>query len=325
MRQCCRVAITTADRAAAVESPPPVRRKSLWVRIRRERWSYLFILPGFAFFLVFAYVPLAGNIVAFQDFSPFRGILGSEFVGWQNFLEIFTDPEVLTALRNTVIISALQIAFAFPAPIALALLLNSLISVRIQRVVQWVVYLPHFISWVVVVAIWQDVLGGAGVFNTLLGAVGLEPQNVMTDPDTFKGLVTSQVIWKEVGWGTIIFFAAIASISDDLYESAAMDGAGPGRRMLHVTLPGIMPVIMLLLILRLGAVLTVGFEQILLQQGAVGKDAAQVLDTFTYFRGVVGGDWGLAAAAGLFKGVIGTAMVIGANKLSKRFGSEGLF
>ena len=285
----------------------------------------MFILPGFVFFLVFAYLPLAGNVVAFQDFSPFRGVFGSAFVGMENFAAIFTDPEVLTALRNTIVISALQIVFAFPAPIALALLLNSLLSGTVQRFVQAVVYLPHFISWVVVIAIWQDVLGGTGAVNTMLHSIGLGSQHVMTDPDLFKGLVTAQVIWKEVGWGTIIFFAAISTISTDLYESAAMDGAGPWRRILHVTLPGIMPVVMLLLILRLGSVLTVGFEQLLLQQGSVGKDAAQVLDTFTYFRGVLGGDWGLAAAAGLFKGVVGTAMVIGANKLVKRLGSEGLF
>ncbi|WP_231920000.1 ABC transporter permease subunit [Microlunatus soli] len=238
---------------------------------------------------------------------------------------MFTDPEVITALTNTIIISALQILFAFPAPVALALLLNSLLSVRVQRVVQAIVYLPHFISWVVVIAIWQQVLGGAGIINDVLALIGLGPQNVMADPDAFKPLVTAQVIWKEIGWGTIIFFAAISTIPHDRYESAAIDGAGAWRRIWHVTLPGIMPVIVLLLILRLGAVLTVGFEQILLQQDSVGKGAAQVLDTFVYFRGVIGGDWGLAAAAGLFKGAVGTVMVIGANWLSKRLGSEGLF
>lgn len=312
------------DRPGQRKGGPPERDKPLGRRIWQERWSYLFILPGFAFFIVFAYIPLAGNVVAFQDYSPFRGITGSPFVGWENFASIFTDPEVLTALRNTVVISALQIIFAFPAPILLALLLNSLISGRVQRAVQAIVYLPHFISWVVVVAIWQEVLGGGGLVNTLAGNLGLGPQSVMSDPESFKALVTAQVIWKEIGWGTIIFFAAISTISDDLYESAAMDGAGPIRRILHITLPGIMPVIVLLLILRLGQVLTVGFEQLLLQQSAVGKDAAQVLDTFTYFRGVIGGDWGLAAAAGLFKGVVGTIMVLGANKISKKLGSEGL-
>lgn len=319
--------IRSASQGKSAASRPidVTRRLSLRRRIYKERWSYLFILPGFAFFLLFAYVPLAGNIVAFQDYSPFRGISGSPLVGLTNFAAIFADPEVLRALWNTLVISALQIVFAFPAPLALALLLNSLISTRVQRVVQAVVYLPHFISWVVVIAIWQQVLGGTGLLNNMLISAGFDSFNIMGNPDTFKGLVTTQVIWKEIGWGTIIFFAAISTISQDLYESAAMDGAGPWRRMLHVTLPGVLPVTVLLLILRLGAVLTVGFEQILLQQNAVGKDAAQVLDTFVYFRGVIGGDWGLAAAAGLFKGVVGTLMVIGANFWAKRLGTEGLY
>ncbi|MDN5725331.1 MAG: ABC transporter permease subunit [Propionibacteriales bacterium] len=318
------------DPAASATAPQsgqfrPSRRHSIWWRILAFRWHYLFIAPGVIFFLVFAYVPLLGNIMAFQDYSPFRGLSRSPFVGMDNFVGIFTDPEVVTALVNTVVISLLQIVFAFPAPIALALLLNSLLSVRIQRLVQGIVYLPHFISWVVVVAIWQEVLGGAGLVNDLLAQLGTGPVALMGNPDTFKALVVAQVIWKEVGWGTIIFFAAIATIPTDRYESAAIDGASAWRRIWHITLPAIMPVIMLLLILRLGAVLTVGFEQILLQQNAVGRDAAQVLDTFVYFRGVLGGDWGLAAAAGLFKGVVGTVLVVLANKLAKHGGGEGLF
>lgn len=291
----------------------------------RERWMYAFILPGLVFFVVFAYLPLAGNVVAFQNYSPFLGFRGSPWVGWSNFSALFDDPDFLTALRNTIVISLLQIAFAFPAPIILALLLNSLLSDRLKRLVQSIVYLPHFISWVIVVSIWQEVLGGAGAISALLDKVGAHSVNIMSDPDTFKILVTSQVIWKETGWGTIIFFAAITTISVELYESAASDGAGPFRQMWHVTLPALIPVTMLLLILRLGSVFSVGFEQLILQQQAVGPHAAQVIDTFAYYRGVLGGDWGLSAAAGLFKGVIGTLLVIGANKLAKRSGAEGLF
>ena len=285
---------------------------------------YVFLLPGLIFFVLFHYVPLLGNVVAFQDYSPFRGFLGSEWVGLENFAAIFTDPEILVALRNTLIISLLQIIFAFPAPILLALMLNSLISERVKRVVQSIVYLPHFLSWVIVVSIWQTVLGGAGPFADLMASLGAGPVNIMADPETFKALVTSQVIWKDTGWGTIIFFAAISSIPTELLESSAADGAGAMRRIWHVILPGMVPVILLLLILRLGTVLSVGFEQILLQQPSVGADAAQVLDTFVYFRGILGGDWGVSTAAGLLKGVVGTVMVLGANKLSKRFGAEGL-
>jgi putative aldouronate transport system permease protein len=310
-------------------SRPPqerVRRQaSLWRRMMRERWMYAFIVPGFLFFVVFAYLPLFGNVVAFQNYSPFLGFRGSPWVGFANFTALFSDPDFLTALRNTVVISLLQIVFAFPAPIALALLLNSLISERLKRLVQSIVYLPHFISWVIVVSIWQEVLGGAGGMATLLSKLGIHSVNIMSNPDTFKILVTSQVVWKETGWGTIIFFAAISAVAAELYESAACDGAGSFRQMWHVTLPAIVPVTMLLLILRLGSVFSVGFEQLILQQNAVGPHAAQVIDTFAYYRGVLGGDWGLSAAAGLFKGVIGTLLVIGANKLAKRSGAEGLF
>jgi putative aldouronate transport system permease protein len=313
----------SADPSAA----PPVapRRRSLLQRMRREWQMYVFIVPGVLFFAVFAYLPLAGNVVAFQDYSAFRGVFDSQWVGLQNFANLLTDDEVLRALVNTLVISLLQIAFAFPAPIILALFLNSLLSERIKRAIQTVVYLPHFISWVIVIAIWQKILGGAGPIAEMFELIGLHGVNIMTNPETFKILVVSQVIWKDIGWGTIIFFAAISSIPTELYESAATDGAGSWRRMWHITLPGLVPVISLLLILTVGNVLTVGFEQLLLQQPAVGANAAQVLDTFVYYRGVAGGDWGLSAAAGLLKGVIATVLVIGANRIAKRLGTGGIF
>lgn len=316
---------TTQEAETEQPAAPQVHRHTRWERMRREWQMYVFIVPGVLFFLVFAYFPMLGNVVAFQDFSAFRGVFGSEWVGLDNFIALFTDDEVLRALVNTLIISFLQIAFAFPAPILLALFLNSLLSEKVKRTIQTVVYLPHFISWVIVIAIWQKVLGGAGPVAQLFELIGVEGVNIMSNPDTFKILVVSQVIWKDVGWGTIIFFAAISAIPTELYESAATDGAGAWRRMWHVTLPGLVPVISLLLILTVGNVLTVGFEQLLLQQPAVGANAAQVLDTFVYYRGIAGGDWGLSAAAGLLKGVIATVLVIFANKFAKRIGTGGIF
>ncbi|OII39168.1 sugar ABC transporter permease [Plantibacter sp. MMLR14_011] len=299
-------------------------RTPLGTRMRREWRMYALILPGLLFFVLFAYVPILGNVVAFQAFSPFLGIEGSPWVGFDNFVRIVSDPEVVRAVVNTIQIAVLQIVFSFPAPILLALLLNSLLSSRVKRVVQSIVYLPHFISWVIVISIWQQILGGAGPVAGLFESLGVDGVNIMSNPDTFKLLVTSQVIWKDIGWGTIIFFAAIAAIPQELYEAAAVDGAKPWRQTWHVTLPGLVPVISLLLVLTVGNVLTVGFEQLLLQQPIVGADAAQVIDTFVYFRGVVGGDWGISAAAGLIKGVIGTLLVLGANHLAKRMGTEGV-
>lgn len=286
---------------------------------------YLLIAPGFVFFVLFQYLPLLGNAAAWQDYSPFLGLSRSLWVGWDNFQRIFVDPELLDALGNTLVLSGLQIVFAFPAPLAMALLLNSIMSERLKRSIQMIVYLPHFIGWVIVVSIWNEMLGPLGVLNNLLGAVGLPSADIIGNPEWFPALVTLQVIWKEVGWGTIIFLAAILAIPQDLYESAALDRAGPWRRIWHITLPGLASIIVLLLILRLGTVLTVGFEQILLQQPIFGADAAQTLDTFVYYRGINGGDWGLATAAGLVKGLIGTILVLGANKLAKVFGGDGVF
>ncbi|WP_026930698.1 ABC transporter permease [Glycomyces tenuis] len=304
----------------AARPAPPRRRLTLRQRIWRERWTYTFIIPGALFFLVFAYVPMLGNVVAFQDYTPFRGFGGSPWVGLANFNALFSDPELLIALRNTLIIAALQLVLAFPAPIALALLLDSLMSSRVRRMVQTVVYLPHFLSWVIVISVWQQVFGGGGLVSAVIDGF-----DIMTNADTFKLLVVAQAVWKDCGWGTIIFFAAIAGIPQDRYEAAAIDGAGAWQRMRHVTLPGLVPVATLLLILNIGSILTVGFEQLLLQQPMVGMEAAEVLDTFVYFRGVLGGEWGIATAAGLFKGVIGTVLVLAANKFAKRLGGEGIF
>jgi putative aldouronate transport system permease protein len=316
---------TRTERAPGPKPSLKRRKPSLGQRMWRERWSYTFIIPGALFFLVFAYVPMLGNVVAFQQYSPFRGIEGSPWVGFANFNAIWADPEVLTALRNTLIIAVLQLVLAFPAPIALALLLNSLISDRIKRMVQTVVYLPYFLSWVIVISVWQQVLGGGGLVAGLLDGFGVSGFDAMSNADTFKLLVVAQGIWKDCGWGTIIFFAAIAGIPADRYEAAAIDGATPWQRTWHITLPALVPVATLLLILNIGSILTVGFEQLLLQQPMVGADAAQVIDTFVYFRGVLGGQWGIATAAGLLKGVIGTILVLSANRVAKRLGGEGIF
>ncbi|MET8867560.1 ABC transporter permease subunit [Nonomuraea sp. NPDC004580] len=318
-----REVLATRPGAPVASSAGRVRR--LGQALRQHKVIYLLLLPGMLYFLAFHYLPLAGVSIAFMDYSPFLGLSGSTWTGLDNFAKLFGDPEFAGTVRNTLIISFLQIAFAFPAPILLALLLNSLLSERVKRMVQTVVYLPHFLSWVIVIAVWQQVLGGAGAVADLFQQLGLGSVNIMANADTFKILLTSQVIWKDVGWGTIIFFAAISAIPVHLYESAAVDGAGPLRRIWHITLPGLLPVIVLLLILKLGDVLSVGFEQILLQQPSVGAEAAQVLDTFVYFRGVLGGDWGVGAAAGLLKGAIGTLMIVAANRIARRAGSEGLF
>lgn len=305
-------------RAAAAHIP-------LRARLRRDRALLLLCVPGVLYFAVFFYLPLAGNTIAFQDYQPYLGFEESPFVGWTNFTALLEQPEFWSAVWNTLEITAVQLLLFFPAPIALALLLNSLVSNRTRRFMQTVVYLPHFLSWVVVVAMFQQVFGGAGSISSYLAEHGIGAGNLMTNPDTFTFLLTSQMIWKDAGYGAIIFLAAMASIDNGLYESAAMDGAGWARRMWHVTLPGIRPTIVLMLILRLGEILSVGFEQILLQREAVGPDAAEVLDTYVYYHGVVDGDWGMSTAAGLMKGVIGFVLIVVANKVAHRLGEQGVY
>ncbi|WP_237689103.1 ABC transporter permease [Cellulomonas fulva] len=283
-------------------------------------------VPAVALLAVFAYVPMLGNIIAWQSYSPYQGFLHSPFVGWDNFERVFNNPAFLHAVENTLTITVFQLVFFFPVPIFLALLLNSVISPRIRTTIQSIVYLPHFFSWVLVVTIFQQIFGGAGLINQTLRSNGLDGSvDLMTNPDTFLVLITSQAIWKDAGWGIIIFLAALSTVSPELYEASVVDGANRWRRMWHVTLPALRPVIVLLLILRLGDALTVGFEQLILQRDAVGADVSEVIDTYVYYQGVIYGDWSFAAAAGLVKGVVSLALVLGANKLAHVFGESGVY
>ncbi|NUT34294.1 MAG: sugar ABC transporter permease [Hamadaea sp.] len=298
----------------------------MWQRLWRDRFLLLLGLPGIALVLLFHYVPLAGNVIAFKDYSPIYSVWEAPWNGLENFRVVFEgDPAFLNALTNTLIISLIQIVVVFPIPIALALLLNSLLSERLKRVVQSVLYLPHFMSWVIVVALFQQMLGNAGLYNTWARASELPLLHLIGNPDLFLPLITTQAIWKDVGWGTIIFLAAISRVDLELFEAVAVDGGGRLRQLWHVTLPAIRSVIVLLLILRLGDVLTVGFEQIILQQAAVGQDASEVLDTYVYNRGILDGDFGMAAAVGLVKGVVGLALVLIANKIAHLFGERGIY
>ncbi|CAM3667119.1 sugar ABC transporter permease [Occultella aeris] len=299
------------------------------MRRRRPRrdWSLLAIaLPGVAVFLGFHYLPLLGNVIAFKDYQPFLGILDSEWVGLDNFTVLWDgNPAFLNALRNTIVITLLQLTFTFPVPIMLALLMNSLASQRFKRIVQSVLYLPHFLSWVVVVALFQHILGYGGPLESLMAALGGPEPEIIGNPDFFKPLLIIQDIWKSAGWGTILFLAALSGIDQSLYEAAEVDGASRTRQLWHITLPGIRPVIILILILRIGDILSVGFEQIILQQPAVGLAASEVLDTYVYNNGIIGGQWGVSTAVGLVKGAIGVALVLLANKVAHMFGEDGIY
>jgi putative aldouronate transport system permease protein len=305
----------------------PRRPKVPWYkRMWRDRTVLLLAFPGIAVIIGFHYLALGGNVIAWQDYQPYLGIGRSLWVGFENFSILFNgDPEFLNALKNTLIITVLQTVFVFPAPILLALVLHSLVSNKIRQFVQSVLYLPHFLSWVIVVALFQQMLGGAGLISNFLQDHGWQALDIIGNSHVFYALLTSQVIWKDTGWATILFLAVLSGIDKSLYEAASVDGAGRMQQMWHVTLPGMKPIIIMLFILRLGDSLSVGFEQLILQQDAVGTGVAQVLDTYVYNNGVVGGYWGVAAAVGLVKGIVGLFLVLGANKVAHMFGEEGVY
>ena len=295
------------------------------VRLRRDRSLLLMAVPAVVLLVVFNYAPLFGLVTAFQEYDPLVGVWHSDWVGFDQFRALFGDPLFWQAMGNTLYLSFVQLVLFFPIPIALALLLNSVLSERLRNFIQSVVYLPHFFSWVLAITIFQQMLGGAGVLNQFLRTHDIGTWDIMTNPNTFALLVTSQAIWKEAGWSIIVFLAALAAINTDLYEAAAADGAGRLRRMWHITLPGLRGVIVLMLVLRLGNALSVGFEQFLIQRDAVGHDAADVLDTFSFYYGITTNNYSYGAAAGLFKSVISLLLMWGANTLAHAFGEDGLY
>ncbi|WP_329326287.1 ABC transporter permease [Streptomyces luteogriseus] len=323
---------TDAPHSARPRAPHPPRHRTAQperltrrMRLRRDRTLLFMTVPAVVLLLVFNYAPLVGLVTAFQYYDPLTGIWNSEWAGLGQFQQLFQDAQFWGSLQNTLYLSFVQLILFFPVPIALALLLNTVISERIRNVIQSVVYLPHFFSWVLAITIFQQMLGGAGVLNQFLRSHDIGAWDIMTDPDTFALLVTSQAVWKEAGWGIIVFLAALSAINTDLYEAAAADGAGRWRRTWHITLPGLRGVIMLMLVLRLGNALTVGFEQFLIQRDAVGHETADVLDTFSFYYGIATGNYGYGAAAGLFKSVISLLLIWGANRLAHTFGEDGLY
>ncbi|GHI03511.1 polysaccharide ABC transporter ATP-binding protein [Streptomyces cellostaticus] len=301
------------------------------IRLRRDRALILMTLPVIVLLLLFNYVPLLGNVVAFQDYDPYvssngvTAVFHSPWVGVEQFSRMLDDPLFWDAAKNTLVLFVLQLVFFFPIPIALALLINSVIRPRVRAVAQAIMYLPHFFSWVLVVTVFQQILGGAGIIAQTLENHGWSGFDLMTNSSLFKYLVIAEAVWKDAGWGIIVFLAALASVSTDLYEAAAMDGAGRWRRMWHVTLPALRPVVALLLVLRVGDALSVGFEQFLLQRDAVGAGASEVLDTYVWNMGIKSGDFSYAAAVGLAKGLIGICLVMGANKFAHLLGEQGVY
>lgn len=275
--------------------------KRLRICIASNKSLYVMILPVLLFYIVFSYVPMYGVIIAFKNFQPGMGISGSPWVGLQNFADFFQGPYFTRVLKNTLVTSFSSILFGFPAPILLALLLNEVRSAKFKRIVQTVTYMPHFISLVVVCGMVLQFTSSTGVITSVLHTLfGLPEKNLMADPQNFVPTHVISGIWQEIGWGTIVYLSAITGINSELYEAASIDGAGRLRRVWHVTLPGIMPTIMILLILQMGNVMSVGFEKIILLYNPAIYSTADVISSYTYRKGLLEFNWSYSTAVGLF-------------------------
>ncbi len=277
------------------------------------------IVPGVIFVLLFRYYPMYGVVIAFQDFSPAKGFAGSPWIGWENFEFLFSLPEFSRIFSNTLIISISKIVADQLGALILALLLNEARRIFFRRAIQTLIYLPHFLSWIVLGGILLDILSAGGILNQAIGAFGLKPQLWLGSNEWFRGTIISSGFWKNVGFSTIVYLAALTAINPVLHEAAAIDGAGRFRRIWHITLPGIRPTIVLLAALSLGDVLEAGFEQILTLYNPSVYRTGDIIDTYVYRVGLISAQWSLAGAVGLFKSIIGFILIVLSYWLADRF------
>ena len=296
-------------------------------RARKYLMLYGFCVIPVAALFIFHYIPIYGILLAFKDFKYNLGILGSPWNDFQHFRDLFTDPFFPRIVRNSVIISVLKLAFAFPAPILLAILINEIHTPSLKRTIQSISYLPHFMSWVVLAGIIQELLspqrGVPFFFATLFGAETVP--NLLADPQFFRAMLVASHIWQAIGWGSIIYFAAISTIDPELYEVAALDGAGRVSMAWHITVPSLVPVITVVFILQVGRLLNAGFDQIFNLYHPLVYEVADILDTYEYRVGILRGEFGIGTAVGLFKNVIGVTLLVSANLVIKRYNQYGIW
>ena len=304
-------------------------KPSYWTMLgkdfRRNKYLYFLSLFGVGYFLIFKYVPMYGTLIAFQNFNPARGFWDSPWVGFAHFQDFFNSHYFWTLLRNTLLINLYELMFAFPAPIILALLLNEVRRTFFKRAVQTITYLPHFVSVVVIAGMLVDFSRADGLLNIVLGWFGFTPENLLLNPEYFRTIYVGSGIWQSIGWGSIIYLAALTSIDTQLYDAATVDGAGRWKQVRHVTIPGIMPTIVILLILQIGGMMNVGFEKIILLYNSLTFETADVISSFVYRRGILEANYSYSTAVGLFNAVINFMLLILANGISRRVNDTSLW
>ena len=320
-----------AKNAAAVAAPT-AKKTHTWVQIKRNKWMYLLLLPGVLFFIIFKIIPLWGIFIAMKNYYAGVPFMAAEWVGLDNFIRFFSSNSFLQLLRNTLIISGMNIVFYFPLPIILALLLNEIRVQWYKKVLQTLVYVPHFVSMVVIASITFMLLKEASSLATTGGAIFEITRKLTGTGETWLSgkvaiywVLLVQNIWKETGWGTIIFLAALAGVDVEQYEAAIVDGATRFQQLIYITLPAIFSTIVTMFILRMGSVLDTGFEQIILMQNSLNMSSTDTFDTYVYNIGRVDGNYGYSTAVGLFKSVVSLICIQLANWLAKKAGQSGLF
>lgn len=294
--------------------------------IKRDKYLYIMLLPVALYYIIFKYLPMLGVVIAFKNYMPFLGILKSPWVGFHHFQRLFSNPDFFMLLRNSIILAIYNIAFTFPLPIIIALLLNEIKGKRFKKVIQSLIYMPHFISWVVVVGICYIMLSNQdGIINNIIMSMGGTPINFLSSKAWFRPLIVMQSAWKETGWGTIIYLAALTSVDVQLYEAAIVDGANRWHQLFNITLPAIKSTIVVLLILRMGAFLNQSFDQLFLMVNSLNRDIGDIFDTYVYTAGMVNGQLSYSTAVGLFKSVVNMILILGTNKIAKLLGEEGMY
>ncbi len=295
------------------------KKESFWQNMFRHKGLYFMALPGFLWFVLFRYVPLAGSVIAFMDYDIYKGIGGSKFVGLKHFSHFFKFPEFGQIFRNTAILGAYDVLIVFPIPILLAILMNEVRNAKYKKAVQTAVYVPHFLSWVIIGGIFTTLLSpNTGIINNVRQLLGLDSVYYMASEKHIRGILVIASIWKEMGWSSIVYLAAIAGIDPALYEAAEIDGANRFKRMLHITLPTILPIIMTMLLLKIGNFMEIGFEKTNSFMNSMNQGRIDVFDTFVYRYGLQNLQYSYATAVGLFKSVVGITLLFISNALSKK-------
>jgi len=292
---------------------------------RRNKYVYIMVAPVVAFYIIFHYWPMYGAQIAFRNFSPSLGIFDSPWVGFEHIINFLESHYFWRLIRNGLLLNVYELIFGFPAPIILALLINELRNSAFKRISQTIVYLPHFISLVVVAGLIRDFVSLEGVINDILAFIGMERTVILQRPELFRPVFITSLVWQSMGWGSIIFLAALSGIDPQLYEAATLDGCGRFKKILYITLPGIMPTIVILLILRMGSMFDVGFERIILLYNPLTFETADVIGSFVFRRGLLEFNWSYSAAVGLFNSAINFAMILTANWLSRRVNETSLW